>query len=122
MILVDTSIWIDHLHASEPMLMDYLDDDRAGSHPAVIEELALGAIKARDTILNLLADLWRFPKVSHDEVLELVDQRRLWGRELSAVDARLLGSVALVPGARLWTRDKRLIAACQEHGIGWIKG
>lgn len=122
MILVDTSIWIDHLHATEPQLVARLADDEAGSHPAVIEELALGSIKDRTQVLALLEELWRFPTASHVEVVELVDRRGLWGRGLSAVDAHLLGSVALVPGARLWTRDKRLLAACRELGVGWVDG
>jgi predicted nucleic acid-binding protein len=121
-ILVDTSVWIDHLHSTEPELVTQLGEDQVGSHPAVIEELALGAIKDRTRMLGLLADLWSFPNVSHAELLELVDQRRLWGRGLSAVDAHLLGAVALVPGGRLWTRDQRLRAACRDLGLGWIDG
>ncbi|WP_300639441.1 hypothetical protein [Nocardioides sp.] len=84
------------------------------------QELALGSIKDRAQVLDLLAQLWRFPTVLHDEVLTLVEQRRLGGRGLSAVDAHLLGSVALVPGARLWTRHKRLLSACQELGVDCI--
>lgn len=122
MILVDTSIWIDHLHSAEPTLVAYLGEDEAGSHPAVVEELALGSIKDRAQVLTLLADLWHFPTLTHDEVLDLVERRSLWGRGLSAVDAHLLGAVALVPGAQLWTRDKRLHAACRELGIGWVDG
>lgn len=122
MILVDTSVWIDHLHSSEPELVTRLGEDQVGSHPAVIEELALGAIKDRAQILGLLADLWAFPAVSHTELLALVDRRRLWGRGLSSVDAHLLGAVALVPGSRLWTRDQRLRAACRDLGLGSIDG
>lgn len=117
MILVDTSIWIDHLHAAEPLLGELLGTDEVGSHPYVIEELALGSIKERGRVLELLGNLHGFPTLSHDEVLTLVDRRGLWGRGLSAVDVHLLGSVALVPGARLWTRDKRLIAACRDANV-----
>lgn len=122
MILVDTSIWIDHLHVSQPDLVARLGRDEVGTHPAVIEELALGSIKDRARVLSLLGELRSFPALAHVEVLELVDRRRLWGRGLSAVDAHLLGSVAVVPGARLWTRDKRLAAACAELGIGIVEG
>lgn len=122
MILVDTSIWIDHLHRAEPELVDRLVNDSVGSHPAVVEELALGSMKDRAQVLDLLAQLWRFPVVTHSEVLTLVEQRSLWGRGLSAADAHLLGSTALVPGARLWTRDKRLLSACRDLGVGCITG
>lgn len=122
MILVDTSIWIDHLHTSDPDLVARLSDDAVGCHPAVIEELALGSIKDRERVLTLLGDLHRFPTLTHTEVLELVGRRRLWGRGLSSNDAHLLGSVAIVPGARLWTRDTRLSAACRQVGVGCISG
>lgn len=121
MILVDTSIWIDHLHAPEAELVKLLGEDDAGCHPYVIEELALGSIKRREQILGLLGSLRAFPVLTHEETLRLVDRGRLWGRRLSAVDAHLLGSVLLVPGARLWTRDKRLLAACREAGISCVR-
>ena len=117
MILVDTSIWIDHLHEPEPHLVELLENDAVGCHPLVIEELALGSIRDRATLLGLLASLRSLPVLSHFELLTLVDKRRLWGRGLSPVDAHLLGAVALTPGALLWTRDKRLTTACQSAGI-----
>ena len=114
MILVDTSIWIDHFHASEPSLVARLRDNQVGCHRAVIEELALGSLKERNRVLALLENLQGFPVLTHEEVMVLVDGRHLWGRGLTAVDAHLLGSVMLVGGARLWTRDKRLLAACRD--------
>lgn len=117
MILVDTSVWIDHLHAVEARLVRLLADDEIGCHPLIIEELALASIKQRELMLGLLANLYQFPTVTHPEILHLVEHRRLWGRGLSAIDANLLGSVALVQGAQLWTRDKRLKAVCAEVGV-----
>ena len=117
MILVDTSIWIDHLHAEEPALVSLLRDDEVGSHPYVIEELALGSVKDRGRVIPLLGRLRSFPVVTHAEALALVERRRLWGRGLSAVDAHLLGSTALVPGALLWTRDKGLLSACRDVDV-----
>jgi predicted nucleic acid-binding protein len=117
MILVDTSIWIDHLHATEPRLVTLLERDDVGCHPLVIEELALGSLQRRETVLELLESLRQFPALSHDEVMTLVSAHRLWGRGISAVDAHLLGSTALVGGARLWTRDKRLMTACGHTGV-----
>ena len=121
MILVDTSIWIDHFHASEPSLVALLRDDQVGCHRSVIEELALGSIKQRDSVLALLESLHRFPILTHEELMALVDARQLWGRGLSAVDVHLLGSVMLVGGARLWTRDKRLLAACRDSGVAYVE-
>jgi predicted nucleic acid-binding protein len=116
-ILVDTSIWIDHLHAVEAHLVSLLTTDEIGCHHLVIEELALGAIKQRDVVIEMLSNLRQFPMVTHAEFLHLVERRRLWGRGLSAIDVNLLGSVALVDGAQLWTRDKRLKAACEDVGV-----
>lgn len=116
MILVDTSIWIDHLHAAESRLIALLADDEIGCHPLVIEELALGSIRKRDDVLDLLSNLYSFPTVAHAEVLHLVERRRLWGRGLSAIDVHLLGAVTLV-GGQLWTRDRRLTAASRDCGI-----
>lgn len=120
MILVDTSIWIDHLHSSEPGLAALLGEDEVGCHPYVIEELALGSITQRAVVLDLLENLTQFPVLRHADVMTLISGRRLWGRGLSAVDAHLLGSVSLVGGSRLWTRDKRLTAACRDLGVAYL--
>ncbi|WP_197376662.1 type II toxin-antitoxin system VapC family toxin [Mycolicibacterium baixiangningiae] len=120
MILVDTSVWIDHLRATETRLVRLLANDEIGCHPFVVEELALGSIKQRDVMLGFLSNLQQFPTVTHREVLHLVDRRRLWGKGLSAIDVNLLGSVTLVKGAQLWTRDKRLKAVCAEVGVAVV--
>lgn len=121
MILVDTSVWIDHLHAGEPHLVELLERDEVGCHPMVIEELALGSIRRRDDVLGLLSNLTTLPVLTHREVRHLVDGQRLWGRGLSAVDAHLLGSVSLVGGAMMWTRDKRLLAASGAIGVSVVR-
>lgn len=117
MILVDTAIWIDHLHKTEPQLVELLGMDQVGCHPLVVEEIALGSIRQRDIVLGLLSNLYQFPTVGHHEVLHLVDQRQLWGRGLSGVDVHLMAAVTLVAGAQLWTRDKRLTSACSQAGV-----
>lgn len=122
MILVDTSVWIDHLHDSEPTLSDVLARDEVACHPMVIQELALGSLKDRDAVLASLGRLTMNPSLSQDELLHLVATHALWGKGLSPVDAHLLGSVLLTPGARLWTRDKRLKASATQVGavtVGW---
>jgi predicted nucleic acid-binding protein len=72
-------------------------------------------------MLTPLESLKGFPVLTHDEVMALVDGRQLWGRGLSAVDVHLLGSVMLVGGSRLWTRDKRLLAACRDGGVASVE-
>ncbi|ORV06376.1 type II toxin-antitoxin system VapC family toxin [Mycobacterium celatum] len=120
MILVDTSVWIDHLHKTDPGLVTLLEADEVGCHESVIQELALGSIRQRTVVLDLLDNLYRFPVLGHAEVVALVDRRRLHGRGLSAVDAHLLGSVSISGGAQLWTRDKRLRSACRDAGVSYV--
>jgi len=122
MILVDTAIWIDHLHKSEPRLVELLSLDQVGCHPLIVQEIALGSIRQRDVVLDLLTNLYQFPTIDYDEVLHLIEQRTLWGRGLSAVDVHLMASVTLVPGTKLWTRDKRLKSACSETDVMLFDG
>lgn len=117
MILVDSSVWIDHLHKGDSRLVDLLLSDDVGCHPFVIQELAMGSLKDRDEVLSLLANLRQFPVLAHAELLYLVEARRLWGRGLNPIDAGLVGSVLLVDGAKLWTRDKRLHVVATELGL-----
>ena len=122
MILVDTALWIDHLHKTEPQLVELLGRDQVGCHPLIVEEIALGSIRQRDVVLDLLTNLYQFPTVGHHEILHLTEQRKLCGRGLSAVDVHLMAAVTLVPGTQLWTRDKRLKSACSEAAVGLFEG
>ena len=110
MILVDTSVWIDHLHRGEPKLQDLLLNDEVAMHDGIIEEIALGSIRDRGTVIALLEALSRVPVLRHNEFGLFVDQHRLWGQGLSIIDVQLLGSARL-SGSTIWTRDKRLRAA-----------
>ena len=119
MILVDSSVWIDHLHRAEVGLIALLDANEVAVHPMVIGELALGAIVERDAFLELLTALPSVVEASHPEVLRFVSDRRLQGRGLSFVDVHLLAAVVLSSDARLWTRDRRLREAAVELGLEW---
>lgn len=121
MILVDTSVWIDHLHKAEPALVDVLARDEVVCHTLVIQELALGRIKSRRAVLDSLVRLRALPALSQAELLTFVEVNELWGRGLSAVDGQLLGSLLLSPAAQLWTRDKRLRTVAGELGVPLVK-
>ncbi len=116
-VLVDTSVWIDHLHRAEPGLVGLLEHDEVWTHELVREEMAVGTLTNRQEILSRMGDLVSLPRLTHVEVLELVEARVLWGRGLSAVDVHLLGSILVCPGVALWTRDRRLRAAAAALGI-----
>ena len=119
MILVDTSVWIDHFHKPEPQLVELLNLKLISCHPLVIEEIALGSVKDRDKTLSLLEDLEQFEDITHPRFSQLVTQMRLWGKGLSVVDVHLLGSVIDHDGSRLWTRDQRLHKAASAAGVAF---
>ena len=116
-VLVDTNIWIDHLRKTEPVLVDLLERDQVCVHQSVITELALGNLKNRSFCLKMLERLMIVRNVDDQGVRHLVEERRLWGRGLSAVDAALLASAVVAPGVSLWTRDKRLRQAARDMGV-----
>ena len=111
MILADTSIWIDHLRAPDPKLSHLLRARRIVTHAFVIGEIALGSLRNRAAVIAALNDLRQMRVAMPDEVMALIENVRLFGRGIGYVDAHLLASVRLTPGARLWTRDKRLLEA-----------
>ena len=116
-VLVDTNIWIDHLRQTEQVLVDLLERDQVCVHQSVITELALGVLKNRSFFLKMLERLMIVRNVDDQGVRHLVEERRLWGRGLSAVDAALLASVVVTSGVSLWTRDKRLRQAARDVGV-----
>lgn len=116
-VLVDTNIWIDHLRNSEPVLVDLLERDQVCVHQSVITELALGNLKNRSVFLKAIERLMIVRNVDDRGVRHLVEDRRLWGRGLSAVDVALLASALVTPGVALWTRDKRLRHAARDVGV-----
>ena len=117
MILVDTSIWIDHLHRTEPDLVAVLEEAEVCLHPMIIGELALGSLRDRSAILSMLADLPAVPVATHAEVLQLVESNALYGIGLSLVDAHLLAALRLTEATKLWTRDRRLHSAARRLGV-----
>ena len=116
-VLVDTNIWIDHLRKTEPVLVDLLERDQVCVHQSVITELALGNLKDRSVFLKALERLMIVRNVDDHGVRHFVEERRLWGRGLSAVDVVLLASVVVTSGVSLWTRDKRLRQAARDVGV-----
>lgn len=119
MILVDTSIWIDHLRSHDPVLAGILDRNEVSTHSMIIGELALGSLSNREEFLTLLADLPRSARASDDEVLAFIESEALWSQGLSLVDAHLLAAARLGPADRLWTRDKQLLRAATAVDLAW---
>jgi len=108
MILVDTSIWIDHLRYSNIRLADLLDRSQVLAHPFVTGELACGNLRNRDEILRLLNDLPQSPVASPAEALHFIERNQLMGLGVGYIDIHLLAVTALAENAKLWTGYKRL--------------
>ncbi len=117
MILADTSIWIDHLREGDADLRDLLDAGGIAGHPMVVAEIALGSLRARSQVLELLDLLPALPVAAPEEVRALIDRRQIFGRGIGYVDCALIASCLLAPGATLWTRDRRLRAVATELGL-----
>ena len=118
MILVDTSIWIDHWRAANLRLTELLLEEQILSHPFVVGELACGHFKHRAEILSLMKNLGQAPVVAHDDVLAFVEAHALMGNGLGWIDVHLLASASFA-GERLWTRDKRLVRAARRLGVSF---
>lgn len=114
MILIDSSVWIDHLRSKNEYLFNLLQEGRVYMHPFVLGELACGHLKNRSTILSLLADLPMIKVATEIEVLHLIESRKLMGKGIGYVDVHLLASLMLSPGIKLHTSDLRLQSVAAE--------
>jgi predicted nucleic acid-binding protein len=117
MVLVDTSIWIDHFRRSDSQLSRLLERGDIVMHPFTIGELLLGRVPR---IAEMIDDLNILPKAvvaSTDEILRFISNRKLPGSGIGYVDAHLLAAATLTPETSVWTRDKRLLAAAQSLSL-----
>ena len=108
MILVDSSVWVDHLRKGDRRLVTLLDTSQVLTHPFVVGELALGSLKNRESILGSLKGLPQAATATDEEVQQLIERNALFGLDIGYIDAHLLAAVRLNAGSQLWTRDKRL--------------
>lgn len=118
MILVDTSIWIDHLRKGNDALSLLLEQDLVLMHSYIIGELACGSLVNRHKILGLLGTLPAAATARQDEVLQFVEARHLYGMGIGWIDVHLLASAQL-SHAPIWTSDTRLKRAAQSLGIAY---
>jgi hypothetical protein len=118
-ILVDTSIWIDHWRNRDERLMRLLESGQVLVHPFVVGELALGNLLHREQVLTALQDLPQATTATDAEVLGFIDQATLAGSGIGYIDAHLLAAVRLTAGSQLWTRDKRLLVVTAQLGLAY---
>jgi len=116
-ILVDTSVWVDHLRVGDKALSSLLDAGMVLAHPFVIGELALGNLRQRGIVLSALSNLPHASVATDAEVLHFIDRHALFGRGIGYVDTHLLAATRLTAGAELWTNDKRLHGVAVQLGL-----
>lgn len=121
MILVDTSVWIDHLRKGSPALEEALEGGLVLMHPFVLGEMACGILNNRGEVLQLLGDLPPAPAASDLEALAFIEDHALMGRGIGYVDIHLLASTTLAGATRLWTRDKRLASVAEDMNLKFSK-
>jgi predicted nucleic acid-binding protein len=116
-ILVDTSVWIDHFHKPVARLVEALEQQLVLAHPFVIGELACGQLTSRRVVISLLSALPRAVVATDGEAMHLIEAHRLWGRRLAYVDVHLLAATRLTEDAQLWTADRRLQSVARALGL-----
>ena len=119
MILVDTSVWIDHFRSERSHLIELLRARQVLCHAMVIGELACGLLRDRTDTFRVLSRLPSTPLAGYSEVLYFIEQHRLMGRGIGYVDVHLLASAALVDSTELWTIDRRLLNAAEELNLAY---
>jgi predicted nucleic acid-binding protein len=117
MILVDTSVWVDHLRVGNEALAELLDRAEVLAHPWVIGELALTGVKRES--LALLMDLPQAELATEDEVRDLISEQRLSEAGIGKVDTQLLTVARHASACTLWTDDSRLAPLAEQLGVGF---
>jgi len=118
MVLVDTSVWVDHLRSGNIGLETLLNDAQVACHDFIIGELACGNLTNRAEILSLLDALPKAAHVEHEEIMSFIETHKLRGKGMGYIDMYLLAS-AMLSDIPLWTLDKKLNDASLALGIAY---
>ncbi|MDD5703318.1 MAG: type II toxin-antitoxin system VapC family toxin [Dehalococcoidales bacterium] len=116
MVLVDTSVWINHFREGNAELEKLLNESQVMCHRFIIGEIACGNIRNRTEILTLLQQLPQAIQAKNEEVMGFIETNKLMGRGLGYIDMHLSVSAKLT-GIPMWTFDKRLGETNKELGI-----
>ncbi len=116
MILADTSVWVDHFRTANAEFASLLEDAKVLMHPAILGELACGNLRDRPRVIEWLRKLPQTPGAGNNEVMILIESKRLYGLGVGWIDAHLIAS-ALLTDSSLWTLDRRLGNAAAASGV-----
>ena len=116
MILVDTSVWIEHLNRDRELLEHLIAADEVLIHPFVIGELACGGLPAREQVMEELHEMPRGPVASEPDALDFIERNRLMNTGLNYIDIHLLAAASSAK-TPLWTFDRKLRTAALALGL-----
>jgi hypothetical protein len=116
-ILADTSIWVDHLHGSNPQMEDLLNRGKIAMHPFVVGEIALGSLRNRRQKLGAMDSLRKVKVAQMSEVRRMIEAHTLYAKGIGLTDAHIVASCLLTPGTQLWTRDAAMKAIAISIGV-----
>ena len=119
MLLIDSSVWIDHLRCANKQLSQLLNSNQVSIHSMIIGELACGNLNNRSELLALWQQLPMVSEASHREVIYAINQYQWMGKGIGYIDAHLLASTLLTDNTALWTLDKRLQQVAVSLGIAF---
>ncbi len=120
MILVDTSVWIDHFRSPNSLLTELLEQEQVLLHPLVLGEIACGNLKRRKEIVALMLALPTATRADDREILLFIEKRSLMGRGIGLIDVHLLASCLIEP-CSIWTFDKRLRTVADELETAYVR-
>jgi predicted nucleic acid-binding protein len=122
MVLVDTSVWMRFLAGREPFasgLDEVLGRDEVVGHEMVYGELLIDDVGGgRRNLLEAYTQMYQAQTVAHQEVVELVRERRFFGRGVGWIDVNILAS-AVVGGFQVWTADPRFLTLANELRVAY---
>jgi predicted nucleic acid-binding protein len=119
-IIVDTSVWVDHIRGRSTPLEDILGQSRIALHPFVFGELMLmGLPKSGPFAQNAFAKYAEAIVASPPEVAAFINWAKLAGEGIGYVDAHLLMSARLTPDGKILTLDKDILAQAKRFGVAY---
>ena len=121
MILVDTSVWVDHLRGHVLELEDALRTARVVMHSMVFGELVCGNLPDRTRQIAEWSTIPRVIELRNEEVQSQIESRKLMGRGIGFADAHVLCACLVNDGTLLWSRDKRLKRIAEEFGVAFTE-
>jgi predicted nucleic acid-binding protein len=119
-IVVDTSVWMEHIRGGRTPLAQLLGSARVLLHPFVFGELLLHGLPRKGPLSTSLSELEAPPVATTEETAAFIVWAKLAGTGVGYVDAHLLVSARMIPGGKLLTRDNKLHAQAERLDVAYV--